>query len=103
MQALSEAERVSPGALQGDPRVQFELRLQQFLETLRRNPGREAQMRAMVLARTSLSPAAKACTREHPLGPQEGVLAVRPAATVSCAISGGLGICARCSRPLPHV
>jgi hypothetical protein len=73
MQAVQEAEKLAPGVLDDDPKVRFEVRLQQFLEMLNGNPSTEKQLEAMNFARSTLSPCAKDC----PSPEQDAMLSVR--------------------------
>lgn len=73
MQAVQEAEKLVAGVLDDEPKVKFEVRLQQFLEMLASEPTTDKQLEAMNFARNTLNPCAKDCP-----GPdQEAMLSVR--------------------------
>jgi CTLH/CRA C-terminal to LisH motif domain len=73
MQAVQEAEKLAAGVLDDDPKVKFEVRLQQFLEMLRSEPSTDQQLEAMQFARTTLNPCAKDCSSTE----QDAMLSVR--------------------------
>lgn len=73
MQAVQEAEKLSAGVLEADPKVKFEVRLQQFLEMLRSDPPTDKQIEAMCFARSTLNQCAKDCPTSH----QDAMLSVR--------------------------
>lgn len=70
---MQEAENLAAGVLEDDPKVKFEVRLQQFLEMLSGEPSTSNQLEAMSFARTTLSKCAKDC----PSPDQDAMLSVR--------------------------
>lgn len=72
MQALQEAEKLAAGVLDDDSKVEFEVRLQQFLEMLSGEPSTSQQLEAMTFARTTLNRCAKDCPNQD----QDAMLSV---------------------------